>query len=151
VVAGHSLGGLTALLVNQSDPHVNGAILLDPVLPEVLPGRSNKPILILGADRKEWTGSECSLWRNLQGPPAGGEFASDWARRVVRLDLVGKGSGANRADGSTKDDVCRAGLVAAFLDRTLREEPADPLLSGGSPNYPDAKVTLQDQALCGKQ
>lgn len=56
VVAGHSLGGLTALLVNQSDPHVKGAILLDPVLPEVLPGWTNKPILLLGADRKEWTG-----------------------------------------------------------------------------------------------
>jgi hypothetical protein len=41
--------------------------------------------------------------------------------------------------------------VAAFLDRTLRGEPADPLLRGGSPNYPDAEVTLQDQALCGKQ
>jgi hypothetical protein len=41
--------------------------------------------------------------------------------------------------------------VAAFLDRTLRGEPADPLLNGASPNYPDAKVTLQDQALCRKQ
>src|SRR3954452_17915228 len=44
------------------------------------------------------------------GSEAGGEFARDRARRFVRLDLAGKGCGANRADGSTKDDVCRAGL-----------------------------------------
>jgi hypothetical protein len=66
------------------------------------------------------------------------------------LDLVGKGCGANRADPQKTMSAVRD-YVAAFLDRTLRGEPADPLLSGGSPNYPDARVTLQDQALCGKQ
>jgi predicted esterase len=59
VIAGHSPGCLTALLVNQSDPHVKGAILLDPVPPEVLPGRANKPILILGADRKRGVDPVC--------------------------------------------------------------------------------------------
>jgi dienelactone hydrolase len=151
VVAGHSLGGLTALLVNQSDPHVKGAILLDPVLPEVLPGRTNKPILILGADRKEWTASECSLWRNLQGPRLavslqGTEHValSDWI--WLAKDAVQTGPmGPQKTMSAVRD------YVASFLDRTLRGEPADPLLSGRSPNYPDAKVTLQDQALCGKQ
>jgi dienelactone hydrolase len=151
VVAGHSLGGLTALLVNQSDPHVKGAILLDPVLPEVLPGRTNKPILILGADRKEWTASECSLWRNLQGPRLavslqGTEHValSDWI--WLAKDAVQTGPmGPQKTMSAVRD------YVAAFLDRTLRGEPADPLLNGASPNYPDAKVTLQDQALCRKQ
>jgi pimeloyl-ACP methyl ester carboxylesterase len=151
VVAGHSLGGLTALLLNQSDPHVKGAILLDPVLPEVLPGRTNKPILILGADRKEWTASECSLWRNLQGPRLGVSLQgtehvalSDWI--WLAKDAVQTGPmGPQKTMSAVRD------YVAAFLDRTLRGEPADSLLNGASPNYPDVKVTQQDQALCGKQ
>jgi dienelactone hydrolase len=151
VIAGHSLGGLTALLVNESDPHVKGAILLDPVLPEVLPGRTNKPILILGADRKAWSASECSLWRNLQGPRLavslqGTEHValSDWI--WLAKDSVQTGPmGPQKTMSAVRD------YVAAFLDRTLRGEPADPLLNGASPNYPDAKVTPQDQALCGKQ
>jgi dienelactone hydrolase len=150
VVAGHSLGGLTALLVNQSDPRVKGAILLDPVFPEVLPGPTNKPILLLGADRKEWTASECSLWRNLQGPRLavslqGTEHValSDWI--WLAKDAVQTGPmGPQKTMSAVRD------YVAAFLDVNIRREPADPLLSGASLNYPDARVTVQGQSLCGK-
>jgi hypothetical protein len=103
------------------------------------------------AERKEWTASECSLWRNLQGPRLavslqGTEHValSDWI--WLAKDAVQTGPmGPQKTMSAVRD------YVATFLDRTLRGEPADPLLSGGSPNYPDAKVTLQDQALCGKQ
>lgn len=149
VVAGHSLGGLTALLVNQSDPRVKGAILLDPVFPEVLPGPTNKPILLLGADRKEWTASECSLWRSLQGPRLavslqGTEHValSDWI--WLAKDAVQTGPmGPQKTMSAVRD------YVAAFLDVNIRREPADPLLSGASLNYPDARVTVQGQSLCG--
>ena len=40
--------------------------------------------------------------------------------------------------------------VAAFLGVNIRREPADPLLSGASLNYLDARVTVQRQSLCGK-
>ena len=150
VVAGHSLGGLTALLVNQSDPRVKGAILLDPVLPEVLPGPTNKPILLLGADRKEWTASECSLWRNLQGPRLavslqGTEHValSDWI--WLAKDAVKTGPmGPQKTMSAVRD------YIGAFLDANLRGEQADPLLAGASLNYPDAGVTVQGQSLCGK-
>jgi pimeloyl-ACP methyl ester carboxylesterase len=148
-VAGHSLGGLTALLMT-SDPHVKGAVLIDPVIPDVLPGRTNKPVLILAADRKNWAINECGLWSNLQGPRLavtlqGTEHAalSDWI--WLTKDAVQTGPmGPQKAMSAMRD------YVAAFLDGNLRGEPADPLLSGASLNYPDARVTVQGESLCGK-
>ena len=149
VVAGHSLGGLTALLANESDPRVKGAILMDPVLPDVLPSRTNKPVLILAADRKQWAANECGLWSNLQGPRLavslqGTEHValSDWI--WLTKDTVQTGPmGAQKTMSAMRD------YIAAFLDANFRGEPADPLLVGPSPNYPDAKVTVQAQPLCG--
>ena len=40
--------------------------------------------------------------------------------------------------------------IAAFLDADLLDNPADPLLSGPSSQYPDAEVTTQNQLLRGK-
>ncbi len=149
VVAGHSLGGLTALLT-ISDPHVKGAVLIDPVLPDVLPGRTNKPVLILAADRENWALNECSLWSNLQGPRLAVSLHgtdhlafSDWI--WLSKDAVQTGRmGPQKAMSAMRE------YVGAFLDGNLRGEPADPLLSGASLNYPDARITVQGQSLCGK-
>jgi dienelactone hydrolase len=148
VVAGHSLGGLTALLANESDPHTKGAILIDPVLPDVLPGRTNKPVLILAADRQRWAANECGLWSNLQGSRLavslqGTEHValSDWI--WLTKDAVHTGPmGPQKTMSAMRD------YIAAFLDANLRGEPADPLLAGPSQNYPDARVTGQNQWLC---
>jgi predicted dienelactone hydrolase len=130
VVAGHSLGGLTALLVNQSDPHVKGAIL-----------RREKS----GLEASAVYGAIFRVHRLAVSLQATEHVAlSDWI--WLAKDAVQTGPmGPQKTMSAVRD------YVATFLDRTLRGEPADPLLSGGSPNYPDAKVTLQDQALCGKQ
>ena len=149
VVAGHSLGGLTALLT-ISDPHVKGAVLMDPVLPDVLPGRTNKPVLILAANRENWANNECTLWSNLQGPRLavtlqGTEHLalSDWI--WLTKDAVQTGPmGPQKAVSAVRD------YIGAFLDGNLRGEPAHPLLSGASLDYPDARVTVQGQSLCGK-
>jgi dienelactone hydrolase len=148
VIAGHSLGGLTALLT-ISDPHVKGAVLIDPVLPDVLPGRTNKPVLILAADRENWANNECALWSNLQGPRLavtlqGTEHVafSDWI--WLTKDAVQSGPmGPQKAMSAMRD------YIGAFLDSNLRGDPADPLLSGNSRDYPDARVTAHGQSLCG--
>jgi dienelactone hydrolase len=150
VVAGHSLGGLTALLTSERDPHVKGAILMDPVLPDVLSGRTTKPVLILAADRKQWATNECRLWSNLRGPRLavslqGAEHGalSDWI--WLTKDAVQAGPmGPQKTMSATRD------YIAAFLEVNLRGEPADALLTGPSLNYPEAEVTAQDQSLCGK-
>jgi dienelactone hydrolase len=150
VVAGHSVGGLTAILANESDPHLKGAILIDPVLPDVLPGRTNKPVLILTADRKQWAANECGLWNNLQGarlavslPGTEHVALSDWI--WLTKDAVRTGPmGPQKTMSAVRD------YVAAFLDANLRGEPANTMLGGPSLNYPDARVTGQDQSLCAK-
>ena len=148
VVAGHSLGGLTALLTSQADPHVKGAILMDPVLPEILPGSTNKPVLLLTADRPQWAANECGLWRNLHGSRLavslqGSEHValSDWI--WLTKDAVRTGPmGPQKTMSAIRD------YVAAFLDTNLRGEGAGPLLNEPSQDYPDARVTGRDQSLC---
>jgi pimeloyl-ACP methyl ester carboxylesterase len=149
-IAGHSLGGLTAFLTNQSDPHIKGAILIDPVLPNTITIRTAKPVLILAADRKQWAANECHLWAHLQGSRfavslQGSEHAalSDWiwlTKEAVRTGPMG----SEKTMSAVRD------YVAAFLDANLRGEPADPLLRGPSSIYPDAEVTTQNQALCSE-
>ena len=150
-VAGHSMGGLTALLTNQSDPHVKVAILIDPVLPDVLPGGTNKPVLLLTADRQQWAANECGLWRNLHSSRLavslqGSEHValSDWiwlTKDTVRVGPMGR----SMTMSAIRD------YVAAFLDANLRGEQTSPLLNGLSPDYPDARVTGRDQSLCANQ
>jgi dienelactone hydrolase len=147
-VAGHSMGGLTALLTNQSDPHVKVAILIDPVLPDVLPGGTNKPVLLLTADRQQWAANECGLWRNLHGSRLavslqGSEHLalSDWI--WLTKDAVRTGPmGPQKTVSAMRD------YVAAFLDTNLRGEGAGQLLNEPSQDYPDARVTGRDQSLC---
>jgi dienelactone hydrolase len=149
-VAGHSLGGLTALVSGTSDPRVRALILMDPMLPDVLPGRTSKPVLILAADRKQWGLNECGLWSNLQGPRLavslqGTEHValSDWL--WLTPDAVQTGPmGPQKTMSAIRD------YVAGFLDTNLRGEPAHPLLAGPSADYPDARVAAQQQPLCGK-
>jgi pimeloyl-ACP methyl ester carboxylesterase len=147
-VAGHSVGGLTALLTSQSDPHVKVAILIDPVLPDVLPGATTKPVLLLTADRQQWAANECSLWRNLHSSRLavslqGSEHLalSDWI--WLTKDAVRTGPmGPEKTMSAMRD------YVAAFLDTNLRGIGTSPLVNGPSPNYPDARVKGRDQTLC---
>jgi dienelactone hydrolase len=148
-VAGHSLGGLTALLAGGADPHIKAVILMDPVLPDVLPGRTSKPVLILAADRKQWAATECGLWSNLDGPRLaislqGTEHValSDWI--WLTKDAVQTGDmGPQRTMSAIRD------YVGSFLETNLRGEPANELLAGPSANYPGARITTQEQLLCG--
>jgi len=150
-LAGHSLGGLTALVSGVSDPHIKAIILMDPMLPDVLPGRTSKPVLILTADRKQWAANECGLWSNLQGPRLtiilqGTEHValSDWI--WLTKDAVQTGPmGPQKTMSAIRD------YVAGFLDTNLRGEPGNPLLGGPSIEYPDALIGApQQRLLCGK-
>lgn len=149
-LAGHSLGGLTALVSGVSDPHIKAMILMDPVLPDVLPGRTSKPVLILAADRNKWAANECGFWSNLQGPRLaislqGTEHValSDWI--WLTSDAVQTGPmGPQKTMSAIRD------YVAGFLDTNLRGEPASPLLAGPSMEYPNARIAAQQELLCGK-
>ena len=149
-IAGHSLGGLTALVTGTTDPHIRAMILMDPMLPDVLPGRTNKPVLILAADRKQWAANECGLWSNLHGPRLavslqGTEHValSDWLWLTPSAVKTG-------VMGPQKTVSAIREYVAGFLDTHLREEPAHPLLVTPSVQYPDARIVTQQQLLCAQ-
>jgi hypothetical protein len=105
---------------------------------------------MLGAGRGQWNATECHLWNNLQGPRLavnlrGTEHVafSDWI--WLTKDAVETGR-----MGPEKTMAAMRDYVAGFLDANLRGEPTDPLLTGPSPNYPDAEVITQEQSLCGR-
>jgi len=148
VIAGHSLGGLTAFLGTEVEPRLKAAIMLDGFVPDALGSASRKPVLIVAAGRERWNPQECHLWSNLQGPRLavnlrGTEHValSDWIWLTPNAVQVGP-MGPERTMAAVRD------YVAAFLDANLRDEPAAPLLTGVSATYPDAVVTTQDQSLC---
>ncbi|MBZ5615711.1 MAG: hypothetical protein LAO23_17025 [Acidobacteriia bacterium] len=62
VIAGHSLGGLTAFLGTEFDPRLKAAVMLDGFVPDALGSASRKPVLILAAGRQRWDAGECRLW-----------------------------------------------------------------------------------------
>ena len=151
-LAGHSLGGLTALVSGVSDPHIKAMILMDPMLPDVLPGRTTKPVLLLAADRKQWEANECGLWSNLQGPRLA--VSLQGAEHVAFSDWIWLTKGAVQTGpmGPQKTMSAIRDYIAGFLDTNLRGEPPNPLLGGPSIEYPDALIGApQQQLLCGKQ
>jgi len=125
-------------------------ILMDPMLPDVLPGRTTKPVLLLAADRKQWEANECGLWSNLQGPRLAVSFQgtehvafSDWIWLTKCAVQTGP-MGPQKTMSAIRD------YVAGFLDTNLREEQANPLVAGPSMEYPNAWVAAQPQLLCKK-
>ena len=146
-VAGHSLGGLTAILGVDKEPRFRAAINLEGGVPLGLIPSTATPVLILAAGREWWSESDRHLWNELRGP----RFAVnlEGSEHVTPSDAVWLAKGAVKAGSMGPDKAVAAirNYIAAFLDAYLRGRPMNPLLTGGSPDYPDATVTLQDQSL----
>jgi dienelactone hydrolase len=147
-LAGHSLGGLTALLGLEQEPRFRAGIFIDGVVPDSLFSATKTPVLILAAGAEQWSNDECRLWDQLRGPRfAVNLLASEHVTPSDAVWLV-KGviktgpAGPEKTIGAIRD------YVAAFLDVNLRGKPSDPLLTGPSADYPDADVTTQMQSLC---
>ena len=147
-LAGHSLGGLTALLGIEQEPRFRAGIFIDGVVPDTF-SETEKPVFILTAGREHRSNQECRLWDNLRGP----RFAVNLkgADHVTPSDLVWLAKGAIKTGtmGPEKTVAAIRDYIAAFLDTNLRSEPEGPLLTGPSVEYPDAAVTTRSQSLCG--
>jgi dienelactone hydrolase len=149
-LAGHSLGGLTALLGVRADSRFRAGILLDPYVPEDVSNPTLASILLLTAGRTEWSENELSLWSDLQGPRFAVNFRG--AEHVMPSDAVWIAKGAIQTGDMGPDKTIAAirNYIAAFLDANLRDQPLDPLLTGASSDYPDAEVTTQSNLLRGR-
>ena len=149
-IAGHSLGGLTALLGVKQDARFKAAVMLDASMSDGSASLTETPVLVLAMGREQWSDEECRLWSDLRGP----RFAVNLkgAEHVTPSDAVWLAKGAIKTGpmGSEKTIEALRNYIAAFLDANLRDKPFDPLLTGPSSEYPDAAVTTQKQSLCGK-
>ena len=152
VVAGHSLGGLTAMLGSGFEPRITAVVMLDGFMPTELGSATSKPVLMIVGDREQFAPGECRLWNNLAGPRTavslrGVEHVafSDWIWLTSRSVQAGP-MGPERTMQAVRD------YVAAFLDGNVRGDSPSSLLTGASSLYPDATVTSGDQPLCsGRQ
>ena len=150
-LAGHSFGGLTAMLGVEQDSRFKAGIVIDGFLPDdsaVSP--TEMPVLLLAAGRKQWSDAERRLWGQLRGP----RFAVNLkgAEHVTPTDEVWLAKGAIKTCpmGAEKTIAAIRDYIAAFLDANLLDKPMDPLLAGPSSEYPDVEVITQDQLLPGK-
>lgn len=139
-IVGHSVGGVTAFLAAKLDSRFKTVVMLDPAMPRALVSTAKTPVLLLAAGRTQWDDSERLLWNSLEGPRlavnlSGCEHVafSDWI--WLAKDAIETGPmGPEKTMSAVRD------YVAAFLDANLRGEQPNSLLSGSSPDYPDAVV-----------
>jgi dienelactone hydrolase len=149
-LAGHSLGGFTALLGLEQEPRFRASVIIDGVPPDSLFTATKNPVLILAAGAEQWSEDECHLWSELRGP----RFAVNLraSEHITPSDAVWLAKGVIKTGpaGRLKTMAAIRDYIAAFLDVNLRGKPSDPLLTGPSALYPDAHVTTQTQSLCGE-
>jgi dienelactone hydrolase len=147
-IAGHSLGGLTALLGIEQEPRFRAGIILDGVTQDRLVSAIETPVFMLIAGREQWSNEECRLWSNLHGPRLGVNLPG--AEHLTPSDAVwlAKGVIKTGALGPEKTVAVLRNYIAAFLDVNLRGKPMGPLLTGPSSDFPDAAVTTQEQSVC---
>ncbi|HEX9707848.1 MAG TPA: alpha/beta fold hydrolase, partial [Steroidobacteraceae bacterium] len=144
-VAGHSLGGLTALQALQFDPRVRAAVVLEGVLPESTFAATDKPVLLVDAGRVQWSTGERDIWQKLRGPRLAVNLRD--AGHLAPSDAVWLTRGAVKTGDLSPERAVSAirDYVAAFLDVHLQGRPAGQLLQQRSTAYPTVEITLQQQ------
>jgi len=149
-VAGHSIGGLTALLGLQQEPRFRAGIFIDGVVPDSRFSATKKPVLLLTAGREQWGEDECRLWGELRGPRLAVNLRA--SEHVTPTDAVWLAKGVIKTGtaGTEKTVAAIRDYIAAFLDVNLTGKSSDPLLAGPSADYPDADVTTPTRSLCGE-
>jgi dienelactone hydrolase len=150
-IAGHSLGGLTAILSVENEPRFKTGIVLDGVLPDYLATPTKTPILTVAAGRERWNENDCQLWTALRGPRMAVNLKG--ADHLTPSDALWLAKGAVNSGEMGPDKTIEAirRYVGSFLDVNLRGEPMVPLLTGPALEYPSVTIATQSQSLCQEQ
>jgi dienelactone hydrolase len=146
-LAGHSMGGATALLGVEQDTRFRAGIIIDGDMTNALSAPTQTPVMIMGMGRQQWSAEERRLWAELRG----GRFAVNFAGAVhmTPTDGLWIAKGAI-SSGDMSPDTTLASVrnyIAAFLETNLRGQPWSPLLLQSQPDYPGAEVTTQNESL----
>jgi dienelactone hydrolase len=147
-LAGHSLGGLTALLGVQQDPRFRAGVILDGVLPDYVAVGTQTPMLVLTAGNDGWGENDCRLWNGLRGPRVAVNLKG--AEHVTPSDAVWLARYAIKTGSMGPERTIAAvrSYVTAFLDANLRGLPASRLIRMRSREYPDVVITTQQESPC---
>jgi len=135
-IAGHSMGGATAILALEQESRYKAAIVLNAILPHSLPVSTETPVLLLAAGRDQWSAVGRQVWGQLRGPRfavnrRGAEHVTSTDEVWLAKDLISTGTmGTEKTIAAIRD------YIAAFLDINLRGQSVHPLLIGPSPDYP---------------
>ncbi len=146
-LAGHSLGGMTALLGVEMEPRFGAAVSLDGVAPSAWFGPTTKPVMLLVAGSDMWDENNCHVWSQMRGP----RFAVNLkgSEHLTPSDAIWLTNGAIRTSGGMEKTIAAVrNYVAAFLDVNLNGKPGNTLLSDPSSEYPEVEVTTQTQNQC---
>jgi predicted dienelactone hydrolase len=149
-LAGHSLGGMTALLGLEMEPRFRAALSIDGITPGRLFGATHKPVLMLFSGHDPWDQDTCTLWGHLQADRLGLNFRG--SEHLTPSDAVWLAKGAVQTGTMGMEGTVAAirDYVAAFLNSNLNGNTNNPLLAGGSPDYPDVEVTTTSESPCGR-
>ena len=149
-LAGHSLGGLTAILGILEEPRFRAGILLDAAVPTSLLRETETPVLMLAAGRDEWSQDERRLWSSLRGPRLAVNLRG--TEHLTLSDAVWLAMGAVKTGTVGPERTIEAvrDFIAEFLDANLLGKRPDVLLTGRPSVYPDATVTTQTESLHAK-
>lgn len=147
-IAGHSMGGATALLALQRDERFRAAVILDGVLPPSLIRTTQSPVMILNTSRPKTSTDQCVLWNSLRGPRL--YLSLDGAEHLTPSDALWLAPGGIAAGsiGTERTVAMIRDSVAAFLDSNLRERLQDRLPSSPSLNKFEVNQSSGDQLKC---
>jgi len=147
-VAGHSVGGLTALLSLEMEPRFRAGLSLDGVTPGGLFGASSKPVLILFAGHDGWNQQTCHVWDQLRGPRLALSFKG--TDHLTPSDAVWLANGAVQTGtmGMEKTVEAIRNYVAGFLDSNVKSDAPRQPLAGISSEYPDVDVVTETPSAC---
>jgi predicted dienelactone hydrolase len=144
-MAGHSIGGASALAAMLADSRIRAGIDMDGSLPTPIPDQGlPQPFLFLGKQSNYTPGGEGSVttwerdWVHLTGWKrwlvVAGAIHASFTDLGLLADQVGVVAGAD-IRGARSLEITRA-YVRAFFDQHLRDQP-QPLLDGPSPRFPE--------------
>ena len=146
-LAGHSLGGLTALLGIEAEPRFRAAVSLDGAAPGAWFAPTTKPVMMLVAGTDLWSEDNCHVWARLHGPRVAVHLKD--SEHITPSDAIWLTDGAIQTSGGMEKTVAAIrDYVAAFLDVHLNAKAENHLLSAPSADYPDVGITTQTQNQC---
>lgn len=147
-LAGHSLGGMTALLGVELDSRFRAAVSLDGVMPSSWFRATQKPVMLL-LSGSDWDENSCHLWTRLQGPRLAVNLKN--SEHLTPSDAIWLTGGAIKTSGGMNKTVAAVrDYLAAFLDANMNatSNTGEGLLSGSSPDNQDVELTTGTPNSC---